>query len=100
MKNTAPQLIGVGELVFDHIILHNDHTQTYLGSRGGGSVWNCLVNFVNAGGTGKTIGIGGNDSFGLGSKEDLKKFGVDVTGIYLMPRHTTRVIFHEIFSER
>jgi len=90
---------GLGELTYDHIFVRKQHKLIYLGSRGGGSVFNLLANTVFGGKKAKAFGVGGLDWFGKAAKEELEKIGVDVSEVALLKGRSTRVIFQTIVPD-
>ena len=98
MSERGPML-GIGELVYDHVFAIARGKTTYIGSRGGGSVFNLLANQAAVGGRAIAIGVGGHDWFGESAKDELKEIGVDTSNLNLLKGKRTRVIF-EVHPER
>lgn len=95
-----PFIVGVGELVYDHVFVSRHDGLRYFGSRGGGSVFNLLANVASWGGRAAAIGVAGKDWFGEAAKMELHQLGVDASRVTLLPRRCTRVIFETLHMER
>jgi fructoselysine-6-P-deglycase FrlB-like protein len=89
-------IVGLGELVYDHIFCSRGKELIYIGSHGGGSVFNILANVAYLGGNATVVGVGGDDYFGIAAKEELNYLGVDTTHLKLIPKRSTRLIFETI----
>lgn len=85
-------IVGVGELVYDHIFVKQQGHYYYTGSRGGGSVFNVLANTAVMEDGSAAIGVGGNDWYGQCAIDELRELGIDITGLSLLPFKRTRVI--------
>ena len=86
-------IAGIGELIFDHIFVNDGNQRTYVGSRGGGPVFNLLANIAFLEGTGYALGVGGADIFGEKAKMELERLGIETSNLHLLPRRNTRIIF-------
>jgi sugar/nucleoside kinase (ribokinase family)/fructoselysine-6-P-deglycase FrlB-like protein len=92
----ASFIIGVGELIYDHIFYDSGQGLKYYGSRGGGSFSNFLANIASKGGKAVAFGVGGQDRFGQAALEELSQLGVDVSGVKLLRGRKTRIIFERL----
>jgi sugar/nucleoside kinase (ribokinase family)/fructoselysine-6-P-deglycase FrlB-like protein len=92
--STNVRLLGIGELIVDHIFLRSSDSYKYLESRGGGSVANILTQLSVGGLSTAFFSIGGDDRSGQYAKAELSAFGVNVENIRLNSKKPTHSIFH------
>ncbi|MBK7143349.1 MAG: hypothetical protein IPH75_14850 [bacterium] len=87
------RFIGFGDVILDHVFRNRGTEVIYLGSQGGGPVWNMLCNLSRLGSKTKAIGVAGKDSFGKFAITELKQLGVDTEDIKSVEGKRTRIIF-------
>lgn len=74
----APKVVGIGQLMFDHIFLKDNRGIVYVCSRGGGTVSNVLANLTRFGIESALIGNSGTATvYGDLAKEELNDLGID-----------------------
>lgn len=93
--STQPSIVGVGELILDHICSpgHNDSDGTLRESRGGGSVFNVLANLSRLGWRTAAHGVVGDDQSGAVALADLDGLGVETHAVRSIAGKRTRLIF-------
>ncbi|MFL1592777.1 PfkB family carbohydrate kinase [Rhodococcus ruber] len=90
------QVIGMGEVILDHIWRPSPMGGTVEGSRGGGSVFNVLANLAALGWESQLFGVAGLDTAGRYAVQDLINLGVNVKHVEFQPRRRTRLIFEAL----
>ena len=90
------QVIGFGELIYDHVFIKRENSITYSGSHGGGSVFNLLANAASLGDKVIATGVGGDDIYGNFAKEELAALSVNSSCINLVSNKRTRIIFETL----
>ena len=84
-------IVGLGELVTDHVLEHASGELHISRIRGGGSVWNALVNAAYLGAEVTGFAVAGGDSRGEVAHVDLETLGVDCATTFLARRQTSSV---------
>ena len=97
MQHSQTSIIGLGEVIYDHIFLE-EGDGVYLYSRGGGPIWNVLAELSLRGMKTFAVGAGGSDIFGRLCLTELKQLGVDISRLGLVPSKRTRVVFEHLQS--
>ncbi len=95
MKPSAFRTVGVGGPLLDHIFGSPISDPVYVGTAGGGSTWNCLVNLAFRGYEAYAVGRVGDDSAGHLAIESMRRCGVDVAGLRPNRRIRTQIIYEQ-----
>lgn len=100
-------IAGVGELVYDHYFYLRNNELCYRASRGGGSVWNTLLNLKLLGHKCIAAGMyGAGTPYGQLAKQELSSFGINTDNLIPLDSKISRIIFQipngveHIFSDR
>ena len=97
MKGTP--ILGIGSLNLDIIYIRDetDNKLLHVGTRGGGSIWNTLVNASLNGANTQAYCVGGSDAAARVCIDDLQKAGVQIQKESIQRGKRTRTL-HEILS--
>lgn len=90
---TTPMVVGLGRVVHDAHYEQVGTNNRYQGSRGGGSVWNILVECAANGHSVHGIGVAGGDRQGEVAMADNCALGIDQS-IEILPGKTTLTMHH------
>jgi sugar/nucleoside kinase (ribokinase family)/fructoselysine-6-P-deglycase FrlB-like protein len=94
MRTVPARIVGFGELVLDHVFVGRERSEAaYVGSAGGGCVWNVLANLASFGHQARALGVTGSDVPGLAALQSLNGCGVNVDRLVRSSTGGTRVIF-------
>jgi sugar/nucleoside kinase (ribokinase family) len=98
MADAGLKFFGCGELVYDHLIevagRDNREKPRYLGGRGGGSVWNAIVNLAFWDFQCAAIGHSARDAFADFARRELAFFEVNTKSISnVSSKSRTRLFF-------
>lgn len=89
----APVVVGLGRVVHDAHYEQVGTENRYQGSRGGGSVWNILVECAANGNRVHGIGVAGDDRQGEVAMSDNCELGID-QNVEILPGRTTMTMHH------
>jgi sugar/nucleoside kinase (ribokinase family) len=96
-------VLGIGDLIFDHVFVKRGGQLVYSHGAGGGSVFNILANLqVNTldDTSASAVGVGGSDDLGRAALEELHLGGIDTEQLLLIPRRRTQVVFEIVDGAR
>lgn len=94
MKVQTKEVLGIGQLMYDHIFLKYGEDLTYKYSRGGGTVGNILAHLNQIGIPNSFLGVvGTNNWFGKHALDEITLLGTETTEVKLFPHKNTVVVF-------
>ena len=95
-KMNRVTVYGFGEMIIDHVFVKGEHGLKYMFSRGGGPVWNTLLNLSINGVPCSAVGSLGGDSLGDLALQDLSTHGCNVSLCQKKANKKTRPIYEEL----
>lgn len=90
------RVVGIGEIVLDHVFEFTRGRGYYRGCRGGGSVGNVVSNLSALGVQTSFVGVGGKDKSFEVCRRDFESLHVDVDGLRQLNNRISRQIFEEL----